>query len=425
MTQVISSTPGLSNRFAAVRKQTEDLCASLSAEDMMVQSCAEASPVKWHLAHTTWFFEVFILKEFLAGYKEFHPDFVWLFNSYYKSLGKHPEKKLRASFSRPPLKAILDYRCHVEDAMQRLIENGMPHEAEERLILGLNHEQQHQELIATDIRHALWTDPLHPPYLSAPLNQQTQSAPELEWISFPGGVGEVGSDGTGFCFDNERPRHKEFFEPFRLASRPVTCGEYLAFMADDGYRRPELWLSEGWDTVLREEWSAPLYWHRPDADSEWNIFTMRGDVRLPELMATPVSNVSYFEAEAFARWAGKRLPTEAEWERAASGLAVEGNLLESGRFHPGMAERPVAGTLQQMFGDVWEWTRSPYIGYPGYQTLPGALGEYNGKFMCNQLVLRGGSVVTPATHIRDTYRNYFSAGTRWQFSGIRMADLEP
>ena len=426
MSQVISSTSGLASQFAAVRKQTEDLCAPLSAEDMMVQSCSEASPVKWHLAHTTWFFEVFILKEFLAGYREFNADFVWLFNSYYKSLGKHPEKKLRASFSRPALTTILDYRCHVEDAMQRLIESGMPREAEERLILGLNHEQQHQELIATDIKHALWTDPLHPSYLNAPLNSQSQSAPDLGWVSFPGGVSEVGSDGTSFCFDNERPRHREYFESFRLATRPVTCGEYLAFMTDGGYRRPELWLSEGWDTVLREEWSAPLYWHRPNADSdEWSVFTMRGDVALPELMATPVCNVSYFEAEAYARWAGKRLPTEAEWERAASGLSVEGNLLEGGRFHPATIERPTSGTLQQMFGDVWEWTRSPYIGYPGYQTLPGALGEYNGKFMCNQIVLRGGSVVTPASHIRDSYRNYFSAGTRWQFSGIRMADLEP
>jgi ergothioneine biosynthesis protein EgtB len=426
MTQVISSTSGLSSRFAAVRKQTEDLCAPLSAEDMMVQSCAESSPVKWHLAHTTWFFEVFILKEFLSGYKEFHPDFGWLFNSYYKSLGKHPEKKLRASFSRPALTAILDYRCHVEEAMQRLIDQGMPREAEERLILGLNHEQQHQELIATDIRHALWTDPLHPSYLNAPFQPQAQSASEIEWISFPGGVDEVGATGAAFCFDNERPRHKEFFEPFRLASRPVTCGEFLEFMADGGYRRPELWLSEGWDTVLREEWAAPLYWHHGNADEQaWSVFTMRGDVGLAELTATPVSNVSYFEAEAYARWTGKRLPTEAEWERAAQGLAVEGNLLEGGRFHPAVPEEPAKGTLQQMFGDVWEWTRSPYIGYPSYQTLPGALGEYNGKFMCNQMVLRGGSVVTPVTHIRDTYRNYFSPGTRWQFSGIRLAVPEP
>ncbi|HVJ08323.1 MAG TPA: ergothioneine biosynthesis protein EgtB [Acidisarcina sp.] len=426
MNPVVGSSFALASQFSAVRKQTEDLCAPLSAEDMMVQSCPEASPAKWHLAHTTWFFEVFVLREFLAGYHEFHPDFGWLFNSYYKSLGEHPEKKLRASFSRPGLATILDYRCHVEGAIHKLIEAGMPAEAEKRIILGLNHEQQHQELIATDIKNALWVDPLHPAYLSDPLVRDNEAASELHWIDYPEGICEIGWGGAGFCFDNELPRHREFIESFRIASRAVTCSEYLQFMNDGGYRRPELWLSEGWDTVLREGWEAPLYWWRQGGQSEsWSVFTLRGNVPLVELADTPVCHVSYFEAEAYARWAGKRLPTEAEWEIAATPLPITGNLLEEARFHPRMAIASSATAPSQMFGDVWEWTRSPYIGYPGYQPLPGALGEYNGKFMCNQMVLRGGSVVSPASHLRATYRNFFAPPTRWQFSGIRLADVAP
>jgi ergothioneine biosynthesis protein EgtB len=424
MTPATSSIPALSTHFTAVRRQTEDLCAPLSAEDMMVQSCAEASPVKWHLAHTTWFFEIFILREFATGYRAFNPDFLWLFNSYYKSLGEHPEKKLRACFSRPSLASILEYRCHVDAAMQKLMETELPAEAEKRVILGLNHEQQHQELIATDVKHALWMDPLHPAYRDDASRSESQAQTGLQWTSYAGGLYEIGSDGSQFCFDNEMPRHREYIEPFRLASRLITCQEYLEFMNDGGYLRPEFWLSEGWDTVQSEKWTAPLYWQGSGRSvGDWNVYTMRGALSLADLAATPVCHVSYFEADAYARWAGKRLPTESEWEIAASTLPVKGNLLEGQQFHPSQAE--ASDLPSQMFGDVWEWTRSPYVGYPGYRPLPGALGEYNGKFMCNQMVLRGGSVVTPASHLRATYRNFFPAPTRWQFSGIRLAEIEP
>jgi ergothioneine biosynthesis protein EgtB len=415
----------LAEQFCRVRQQSLQFCEPLTAEDMMVQSCPEASPAKWHLAHSTWFFETFILREFLPGYREFHPDFLWLLNSYYNSVSDHPEKKLRASFSRPTLEAVLEYRQHVESAMMRLFASGMPAEAQERLVLGLNHEQQHLELLSTDVKHAFWTNPLHPAYKDSPLDDLTP-ATAVEWIAYPGGVQEVGHSGNVFAFDNETPRHKEYLEPFELASRPVNCAEFLDFIQCGGYERPELWLSEGWDTVQAQGWKAPLYWHR-DATGEWTVFTLSGRVALTDIAATPVCHVSYFEADAFANWSGKRLPTEAEWEIAASELPIEGNFLEGGRLHPTAAaasifENKNDAKPKQMFGDIWEWTRSPYVGYPGYQPLAGALGEYNGKFMCNQMVLRGGSIVTPASHIRASYRNFFPAATRWQFSGIRLAN---
>jgi len=419
----------LVERFCSLRQQSVEVCAPLTAEDMMVQSCPEASPAKWHLAHTTWFYETFILREFLPDYREFHPDFLWLLNSYYNSVSDHPEKKLRASFSRPGLESILEYRQHVEAAMERLLAGGMPEAARERLLLGMNHEQQHTELLLTDIKHAFWTNPLHPAYLDVPL-APGGVAGKMKWIDYPGGVCEIGHRGGGFAFDNESPRHKEYLEPFQLASRPATCAEYLDFIRCGGYERPELWLSEGWDTVQAQGWRAPLYWHL-NQDGEWNIFTLRGLAPIQDLAATPVCHVSCFEADAFANWAGKRLPTEAEWEVAAADLPVQGNLLESSRLHPAECKnsasidenaKPTEAGPSQMYGDVWEWTRSPYIGYPGYEPLPGALGEYNGKFMCNQMVLRGGSVVTPASHIRASYRNFFPAATRWQFSGIRLAN---
>jgi ergothioneine biosynthesis protein EgtB len=414
-----------SEQFCRVRRQGLELCAPLTPEDMMVQSCPEASPAKWHLAHTTWFYETFILREFLPGYREYHPDFLWLLNSYYNSVSDHPEKKLRASFSRPGLDAILEYRQHVEAAMERLFEAGIPVEAQERLILGMHHEQQHLELLATDIKHAFWTNPLHPAYLEAPLVSATTATP-LRWMEYPGGVVEVGHDGNGFSFDNESPRHKQYLEPFQLGSRLITCGEYRDFINCGGYERPELWLSEGWDTVQAQGWRAPLYWHR-DQDGDWSIFTLRGRLPLNQLEASPVCHVSYFEADAFANWAGKRLPTEAEWEVAAAQLPIGGNLFESGKLHPVAceyldSEHPQAAKPNQMYGDVWEWTRSAYLGYPGYKPLSGALGEYNGKFMSNQMVLRGGSTVTPASHIRASYRNFFPGVTRWQFSGIRLAN---
>jgi ergothioneine biosynthesis protein EgtB len=456
-------------RFQAVRAASLKLTAPLSAEDMMVQSCAEASPAKWHLAHTSWFFETFVLAEFLAGYKPFHADFPWLFNSYYNSLGDMPAKSLRASFSRPALADILAYRAHVDAGIERLLEAQPEYpanaEAARRIALGLEHEQQHQELIATDIKHALFTNPLHPAYreptdaLGAGLAVEDIIAPPLEWIAYSPGLTEIGFAGgdaddpaAAFCFDNETPRHTVYIAPFALATRAVTCAEYLAFMDDNGYTRPELWLAEGWTTIREQGWQAPLYWQRsPATNSGWRIYALHGWQPLDSLSETPVCHLSFFEADAYARWAGRqtpgcRLPTEFEWEYAASQLgalwrsqspqaelhtwessadanvptqATRANLVETGSLHPTRAAGKPG--LQQMYGDVWEWTSSGYTGYPGYRPLPGALGEYNGKFMSSQTVLRGGSCVTPATHIRATYRNFFAPGTRWQFSGLRLA----
>jgi ergothioneine biosynthesis protein EgtB len=411
----------LFQEFSHVRRQSEQLCHPLSPEDMMVQSCAEASPGKWHLAHTTWFFETFLLREFLEDYREFNPDFRWLFNSYYNSVSDQPEKKLRASFSRPPLDTVFAYRRHVEDGMQRLLASKRGEEVRQRIVLGLNHEQQHQELLAYDIKHALWTNPLRPAYVNEPVAFSAPPLSQPDWLAYEGGLFNIGFAGDGFAFDNELPRHGEYLRPFALASRLVSCGEYLDFIQDGGYRCPELWLSAGWDTVKAEGWKAPLYWRQQDGT--WLVYTMYGELPLTELLQTPVCHVSYFEADAFAHWAGKRLPTEAEWEVAAQGLPATGNLLEDGSLHPlALGAGPEKGPAQ-MFGDVWEWTASPYIGYPGYRAVPGALGEYNGKFMSSQMVLRGGSVVTPASHIRATYRNFFSPATRWQFAGIRLANI--
>jgi ergothioneine biosynthesis protein EgtB len=415
-------TQGLAEEYCRVRSRSLALCAPLTPEDMMVQACAEASPAKWHLAHTTWFFETFVLREFVPGYQPFHPDFVWLFNSYYNAVSAQPEKKLRASFSRPTADEIIAYRHHVDAAMEELPAGGLPEEARTRIVLGLNHEQQHQELLLTDVKHAFWVNPLHPVYAEGALAGR-KDAPPLEWVNFPGGLVEIGvatpKPGDGFCFDNETPRHKVYLEPFRLANRAVTCAEYLRFMQDGGYTRSELWLAEGWATVQTERWKAPLYWRRDD-EGVWQVFTLRGLTPLDDLMATPVCHISYFEADAYARWAGKRLPTEAEWETAAAEAPIRGNFMEDEVFHPKAAEG--ASNPKQFFGDVWEWTASAYLPYPGFNPLPGALGEYNGKFMCNQMVLRGGSVATPASHIRAGYRNFFPPATRWQFSGVRLAD---
>ena len=420
-TAIELSAPSILSAFTQTRQQSLDLCRPLTPEDMMVQSCPEASPAKWHLAHTTWFFETFILREFLAGYRPFHPDFLWLFNSYYNDVSDQPEKTLRASFSRPGIDAILAYRQCVEEAIVRLEETGMPEEAARRIELGVHHEQQHQELLCYDIKHALWTNPLHPAYLEGSATAFAGKTSPRRWLHFAGGLTEIGHAGDGFAYDNESPRHKVYLEPHSLASRTVTCAEYLAFMEDGGYARPELWLSEGWDTVGAEHWSAPLYWRK--IDGVWMIYTLRGLFPLSEMAATPVCHISYLEADAYAHWTGKRLPTEAEWETAVteSRPPVHANLLEAGHLHPTAA---TGDGLAQTFGDVWEWTRSAYLGYPGYRAPAGALGEYNGKFMCNQMVLRGGSAVTPQSHIRSTYRNFFSPAARWQFAGIRLAQDE-
>jgi ergothioneine biosynthesis protein EgtB len=389
----------------------------------MVQSCPEASPMKWHQAHTTWFFETFVLRPFLPDYQPFREEFRWLFNSYYNSLGDAPEKQLRGAFSRPSLDEVLAFRSHVDEAMETLFAGHIQEDAARHTVLGLNHEQQHQELMLTDIKHAFFSNPLRPAYDAAPLAEAHDvSVSELKWLRFQDSVAEIGypadsTDCLDFCFDNETPRHKVYLDAFGIANRGVTCGEYLEFMSDDAYRRPEFWLSEGWEVVRKQGCQAPLYWDRDAADSTgWRIFTLRGWHPLSALLDTPVCHVSFFEADAFARWKGCRLPNEAEWELAANEGPVRGNLLDTGRLHPAVASH------DQFFGNCWEWTASPYTGYPGYKPLPGALGEYNGKFMSSQMILRGGSCVTPATHIRPTYRNFFPPATRWQFTGIRLAN---
>ncbi len=431
----------IAGRFRSVRQRTLALCSPLTPEDMMVQSCPEASPAKWHLAHTAWFFESFILREYAPGYRVFNPDFTWLFNSYYQSFSAFPEKRLRSSFSRPPLDEILHYRSHVDAAIERLLEHDVDPEALKRIELGVNHEEQHQELLLTDILHAFFTNPLRPSYASEPQPARTNKktgAPRF--LHFEGGLKETGHPGEGFCYDNELPRHKVWLEPYSLADRLVTCGEYAEFIADGGYRRTEFWLSDGWNAMNNNRWRAPLYWTSDSGD--WSIFTLRGEQPLSRLASTPVSHISYYEADAYARWAGRRLATEAEWEAAAEGRLVAGNLLDSGQFMPvpcpEAAEKQAspgkpAGSLPltpsapafespaQLFGDCWEWTASAYLGYPGFRPLAGSLGEYNGKFMSGQFILRGGSCVTPDTHIRASYRNFFSPETRWQFSGIRLA----
>jgi ergothioneine biosynthesis protein EgtB len=411
----------LTERFRTARRRTVELVEPLTPEDMMVQSSAEASPAKWHLAHTAWFFESFILREFLPGYRVFHPDFAWLFNSYYQSFAAFPEKRLRASFSRPPLEEILRFRERVDEAIERLLQGCPEPEVLKRIELGVNHEEQHQELLLTDILHAFFTNPLRPAYRDdgASMAKQGGELGSLHFADFPGGLREVGHNSECFCFDNELPRHKVWLEPYSLATRLVTCGEFAQFIADGGYRRPEIWLSAGWDAVQSNEWTAPLYWSGKDGD--WTLFTLRGELPLSRMETAPVSHVSYFEADAYARWAGKRLATEYEWESAAEDQSIEGNLLDSGRLMPNSAVGPIQNSAQQFFGDCWEWAASAYLGYPGFKPLPGSLGEYNGKFMSGQMVLRGGSCATPAAHIRASYRNFFAPETRWQFSGIRLA----
>ena len=401
----------LRERYQEVRQTTLRLTQPFSAEDQMLQSMPDASPAKWHLAHTTWFFETFVLAPHIAGYKTFDDRYKQLFNSYYKQLGSHPYRGSRGLMSRPSLNEIHAYRAHVDEAMMRHLENA--NQATEPLIeLGLNHEQQHQELILTDIKHALWSMPLRPARFNRP-REVTTTIP-LTWMYFEGGIHKIGHAGRGFAFDNEGPRHEVLLRLFRLASRLVTNGEYLEFMNDGGYRRPELWLSDGWDAIYAQGWTSPLYWEQ--SDGRWFQFSYAGMSEVDP--AAPVSHVSYYEAEAFARWSGARLPLEEEWEVAAAQHPSTGTLLEQGTLQP----QPAVGKgLQQVFGDVWEWTASPYTAYPGFTPGEGAVGEYNGKFMCNQFVLRGGSCATPSSHVRATYRNFFPPHTRWQFSGIRLA----
>lgn len=450
-----STVDALLVRFRQIRATSVALAAPLSAEDCQVQSMPDASPVKWHLAHTTWFFETFILSAYIDGYQPYSPIYKVLFNSYYNAVGdKHP-RAARGMLSRPPLSDVLAYRAHVDHAMESLCQGKRANSPKVNglLEIGLNHEQQHQELILTDVKHMLSCNPLRPAYLApdsvqamhrafaavqgldhsgawqraatasrshATTGDATGGQP-VTWTRFEGGVVQIGqSGGNRFTFDNESPRHPVLLQPYFLANRPVTQGEFLAFVQDGGYQHAGWWLSAGWDTVCSRGWRAPMYWE--DAGGTWKVFTLHGMRELD--LDAPVTHVSYFEAHAYARWADARLPREAEWEHAASTAgeadAATYNLLESGRFAPA-APVDDSGSLAQMFGDVWEWTASSYDPYPGFRTPEGAVGEYNGKFMCNQYVLRGGSCITPASHIRASYRNFFPTDARWQFSGIRLA----
>jgi len=400
----------LAERFVAVRARTLALSAPLSPEDCGVQPMADASPTKWHLAHTTWFFETFVV-----GGARFDPAFDFLFNSYYEAVGPRVERARRGMMSRPALAQIHAYRAAVDDRVLRaLTEGALDDAACARLELGLHHEQQHQELILTDAKYALGTQPLQPAYRELPRDPATTPA-ALTWHDEPGGIIEIGSlAADGFAFDNEAPRHRVLLAPYRLASRPIANAEVLAFIAEGGYRDHRHWLSDGWQVVKAEGWTAPLYWTcRDDVHASYEL----AGVRAIDPGET-ACHLSLYEADAIARWLGARLPTEAEWEHAARGHAVTGNFADDDRLHPA---RAAARPLAQLFGDVWEWTASSYSPYPGYRPLPGALGEYNGKFMSGQHVLRGGSCLTPTGHVRPSYRNFFPPTARWQMTGVRLA----
>ena len=417
----------LSARYRQVRAATNRFCEPLEVEDYVLQTMADVSPPKWHLAHTTWFFETFVLEQLGPGrstYEPCHPAYRMLFNSYYETVGSQHARCERGFLSRPTVAEIREYRATVDGRMLKLLASADGSdwgEISRRVVLGLHHEQQHQELLLMDTKYNFSRNPLEPAYRSpaAAESQPAASAgadgePE-RWIDFPGGIHEFGHTGPGFVFDNESPRHRALLHPFRIARALVSNGEYLEMVRDGGYTRPDLWLSDGWAAVQSGGWQAPLYWRQKDG--EWYDFTLRGSKPLD--LDEPVAHVSYYEADAFARWAGKRLPTEHEWELLASDVPVAGNFVESQHFHPAPAE-PGPGPAQ-VFGDVWEWTQSPYVSYPGYRPLPGALGEYNGKFMCSQQVLRGGSCLTSQSHIRATYRNFFYPHQRWNTQGLRLA----
>jgi len=404
-------------RFAAIRRESEVLASRLTPEDQSIQSMPDVSPTKWHLAHTTWFFETMILEQRLPGYRAFDPQFNFLFNSYYESIGARQPRPRRGMITRPTLDAVYAYRHHVDASMASLMQHDLAPAAAELIELGCHHEQQHQELLLTDILHLFAQNPLRPAYKDpGPIAvSKTDSSPP-SYRRFDGGVVEVGHDGVGFAFDCEGPRHRALIEPYELADRLVTNAEWMEFISDGGYRTPLLWLSAGWSTVQSEGWAAPLYWEERE-DGYWSM-TLRG--AQPIDPAAPVTHVSYFEADAFATWAGRRLPSEFEWEHAAKDEPLRGNFVDTGRLRPAPAQAAGAG-LRQLYGDVWEWTRSAFSPYPRFKPAEGAVGEYNGKFMCGQFVLRGGSCVTPMNHMRPSYRNFFPPDARWQFSGLRLA----
>jgi len=416
-------TAELLERFVSVRQATLDACRSLSPEDMQIQSMPDASPTKWHLAHTTWFFETFVLSDLAVGqYSPFHPSFNYLFNSYYNAIGERHPRASRGLLSRPAIDEVFGYRRHVEQVLLESIPRLNVRDVERLkpiIELGLHHEQQHLELLFTDIKHAFAQNPLRPAMRdNVASNKKRVDLPSrpVTWLPFDAGLHHVGHAENEFSFDNELPSHRVFIEPFEVASRPITCGEYRAFIEDGGYTRAELWLSDGWHAKVTNAWQAPLYWEKHR--NEWQVFTLHG--LRPVLDSEPVCHLSLYEADAFARWAEARLPTEFEWEVACGKRPATGTMLEDDCLHPQPAFPDESGP-QQMIGEVWEWTQSAYQPYPGYRASAGALGEYNGKFMCNQMVLRGGSCVTPRSHIRPTYRNFFPPEARWQFTGLRLA----
>ncbi len=406
----------LADGYRRIRDLTVAMIDGLSPEDCLIQSMPDASPVKWHLAHVTWFFETFLLEVRDADHAPFDPSFRVLFNSYYVGIGARHPRAERGLISRPSLERVVDYRRSVDHRVVALLgSRPLPDDALELVELGLNHEQQHQELLLTDLKHHLWKNPLRPAYRE-PVDEAARGpVGDATFVARPEGVTQIGTSAEGFAFDNERPRHRVWLAPFAIASRVVTCGEYLRFVEADGYREPAHWLSDGWDTVDREGWQAPLYWERAD-DGGWQLFTLNG--MRPLDPDEPLAHVSYYEADAYARWAGARLPTEAEWECvAASTDERDPHLYDGTHVHP----RRAADDALRMHGDVWQWTQSAYLPYPGFRTATGAVGEYNGKFMINQMVLRGGSCATPSGHVRPSYRNFFPPHARWQFSGIRLA----
>jgi ergothioneine biosynthesis protein EgtB len=405
--------------FLTVRKSTAELCATLTPEDCNLQAMPDTSPAKWHLAHTTWFFETFVLAEFNPGYLPVNPLYGVLFNSYYNGVGEQFPRPQRALLSRPTLAEVIDYRDAIDVAIVALLQDANHPNAEEitdRIRLGLHHEAQHQELLLTDLKYSLFQNPLFPAYSETPQPLAAAQTVPLEYIVCPGGQLETGYAGSDFCFDNELPRHLEYVAPFKLANRLVTNSEFSNFIAAGGYNSPEYWLADGWNEVQQHGWSQPLYWGR--VDGQWLEYTLHGLQPLND--AAPISHISFYEAQAYAAWAGKRLPTEAEWESVAQGLAVSGNLADAGQLHPQVAG-PGQSNILQLYGDCWEWTNSAYLPYPGFKTPAGAIGEYNGKFMSGQMVLRGGSCLSRAFHVRSSYRNFFYPRDRWQCAGIRLA----